>query len=315
MDSSRHLDEASERRRWPVRIKIGQRGRASLIAYLFLLPALILFAALFVYPLVDVVVMSFSTMSSFGDLLHFGTLSNWATLLTNPETWTVLEVTALWAVVTVGVTMIFSFPLALVLNERFPLRWLVRTLVILPWAIPVSVAAIVWEWIYNGQLGDLNYIAKSLGLIHHYVVWLGGPRLAFAAVVAVQVWTSIPFVTLAILAALNGVPSELYEAGHIDGAGPIRSFRYITVPLLRPVTGLVILISLVWAVNGFAIIWTLTRGGPADATMIAVMNVYLQAFQSHNLGQASAMASLLVVLLSVFAWFYARIYRMDPSES
>lgn len=283
------------------------------MAYLFLVPALVFFVALFVYPLVDVVIMSFSAMSSFGDIVHFGTLENWLALLTNSETWTALEVTALWAVVTVGITVLLSFPLAIVLNERFPLRWLVRAIVILPWAIPLNVAAIVWEWIYHGQLGDLNYIAKSLGLISHYIVWLGSPRFAFAAVVVVQVWTSIPFVTLTILAALNGIPSELYEASHMDGAGAMRTFQHITVPLLRPVTGLVILISVIWAVNGFAIIWTLTRGGPADATMIAVVNVYLQAFQNYNLGQASAMATLLVIILSIFAWIYTRLYRLESS--
>lgn len=311
MDSDRPLGTVSERPRSRNRPAVGRRRRTSLMAYLFLVPALVFFAALFVYPLVDVIIMSFSTMSSFGDVLHFGTLENWAALLTNSETWTALEVTVLWAVVTVAITVLLSLPLALVLNEKFPLRWLVRTLVILPWAIPLNVAAIVWMWIYNGQLGDLNYIAKSLGLIQHYVVWLGSPRVAFAAVVAVQVWTSVPFVALTILAALNGIPSELYEASHIDGAGALRTFQHVTIPLLRPVTGLVILISVIWAVNGFAIIWTLTRGGPADATMIAVINVYLQAFQNYNLGQAAAMATLLVVILSIFAWIYTRLYRLE----
>lgn len=313
MDFRRPLEKISERPRSRRRLALGRRARTSVMAYLFIVPALAFFVALFAYPLVDALIMSFSTMSTFGDILHFGTLTNWTTLLTNPETWTSLWVTVLWAVTTVGATVVLSFPLALVLNEPFPCRWLVRALVILPWAIPLNVAAIVWMWIYNGQLGDLNYIAEHLGLIHQYVVWLGSPRIAFAAVVAVQVWTSIPFVTLTILAALNGIPSELYEASHIDGAGAFRTFQHITVPLLRPVTGLVILISVIWSVNAFAIIWTLTRGGPADATMIAVINVYLQAFQNYNLGQASAMATLLVLILTGFAWVYTRFYRLESA--
>lgn len=281
------------------------------MAYLFLIPALVIFAALFVFPLLDSLVMSFSVVNSFGQITHFGTLENWVVMLTNADTWTAIEVTVLWAVVTVGLTVLLAFPLALALSQRFPLRWLFRSIVILPWAIPLNVAAIVWEWIYNGQLGDLNYIATRLGIIHHYIVWLGNPRVAFAAVVVVQVWTSIPFVALTIMAALNGIPAELYEASHIDGANALRSFGHITLPLLRPVTGLVILISVIWSVNGFAIIWTLTRGGPANATLIAVIQVYQQAFQNFNLGQASALATLLVIFLSIFAWVYTRVNRLE----
>lgn len=280
-------------------------------AYIMLLPAVLVLGGLIGYPVVVTIVTSFSKIDKTGHIETFGTLANFAKLLHDVETWAVVRQTLAWSAASVLLTTLLGLALALVIHQRFPGRRLVRGLVILPWAVPISVSAIVWRWIFHGELGALNYVLKSLGVIDQYYGWLGQPVSAFLSTLAVEVWSSVPFMAITLLAGLQGIPGDLYEAARIDGCGPVGTFRYMTLPLLRPVLTLATLLSVIWSFNSFPTIWTLTKGGPANRTDIAVTFIYKRAFQAFDLGSASAMAVLALVILLAISWSYGRLYKTE----
>jgi multiple sugar transport system permease protein len=183
-----------------------------------------------------------------------------------------------------------------------------KALLLLSWAAPLSVTAILWRWIFHGQLGAFNYVLHQLGLINEYRVWLGEPRTALAAAIYVEIWSSLPFVTVTLLAGLQSVPGEIYDAAKMDGANPWREFVDMTLPLVKPVTFIATLLSIIYAFNSFTIIWIFTKGGPANRTDIIVTYLYKLAFVNLDFGAASALAVVTFVILIVFSVAYSRLY-------
>jgi multiple sugar transport system permease protein len=295
----------------PLRLAFLADVRRSVPAYLLILPAVLIFLIFIAYPVLVTIATSFSALDKTGRIELFGTLANYVKLGRSPESWNTLKQTLVWAAASVSLTTVVGMALALVLNHQFPGRRLVRGLVILPWAVPLSVSAIVWRWIDHGQLGALNYVVTSLGLTDHYHEWLGQPLSAFLSAMAVEVWTSVPFMAITLLAGLQSIPADVYEAARIDGCGPTAMFRYMTLPLLRPVLTLATLLSVIWSFNSFPIIWILTRGGPAGSTDIAVTYIYKKAFQAFDLGSASAMAVVALVILLGFSWGYGKLFKPE----
>jgi multiple sugar transport system permease protein len=278
------------------------------LAYALVLPSFLVLVALIGYPVVNTFVSAFSRVSPVGNIVSFGTLANYRQLAEDPNLPQVLRQTAIYTLVSVGITTVVSFVLALVLNQRFPGRTLAKALLLLSWAAPLSVIAILWRWIFHGQLGAFNYVLSELGLIHEYRVWLGEPGTAMMAAIYVEVWSSIPFVTITLLAGLQSVPRDIYDAAKVDGADQVREFFDMTLPLMKPVTFIATLLSVIYAFNSFTIIWIFTKGGPAFRTDIIVTYLYKLAFINLDFGAASALATVTFAILIIFSVTYSRVY-------
>ncbi len=278
------------------------------LAYALVLPSFLLLVALIGYPVVNTFISAFSHVNPVGNIVSFGTLANYRHLAEDPNLPPVLGQTAIYTLVSVGFTTVVSFILALVLNQRFPGRTLAKALLLLSWAAPLTVVAILWRWIFHGQLGAFNYVLSQLGLIHEYRVWLGEPGTAMMAAIYVEVWSSIPFVTVTLLAGLQSVPRDVYDAAKVDGAGPVHEFFDMTMPLMKPVTFIATLLSIIYAFNSFTIIWIFTKGGPAFRTDIIVTYLYKLAFINLDFGAASALATVTFAILIIFSVAYSRVY-------
>ena len=267
--------------------------------WLLLTPALVLGVALFAYPLYlavqasvrDVGIVTIDTLTD-SPL----TWDNFTQLWTDPSI-----AKSLWLslVYTVGATIpgfALGLATALLLNKRFPGRRLLRTLILLPWAVPTVLAAVAFLWILDSSYGVLNYVLQSLGFIQENVAWLASTDTAMLAVVLPTVWKIYPFFTLILLAALQAVPEELYEAASMDGAGAVRKFTSITWPVIRPAAWLSIILQALWTFREFDVIYPMTRGGPADSTETLAIRVYNEAFNLFDMGFASAIGILTMVV-------------------
>lgn len=210
----------------------------------------------------------------------------------------------IWTVLVVFFQLLLGLGSALVLNKPFWGRSLVRGIMILPWVMPGVVAGMVWRLIYDPQLGLLNHYLKSLGIIDQYLTWLSVPGSAIYAVIFSAIWKGFPFSMLMYLAGLQGVPSELYEAANIDGAGKWKQFRYVTLPSMQPIITTTFLLTFIWTFNYFELIYVMTGGGPAESTHIFPTYVYDLAFKRFRFGDASRFAMFDFLFLLIFSLFY-----------
>ncbi len=279
----------------------------NVLAYLMLLPSVAAFAAFMVFPVASTFVTAFSDVDTIGRIVHFGTLKNVQLLARDQFLPMIIRQTVLFALGSVALTAVISFVLALILNTEFPGRGLAKALILIPWATPFAVSAMTWRWIFHGQVGALNYLLTMLGLIRDPIVWLGDPTLAFACAIFVEVWSSVPFMTITFLAGLQSIPAHLSDAAKMDGAGPWQEFRDMTLPMMRTVLMVVTLLSIIWAFRSFGMIWVLTRGEPIYRTDLVVTYLYKLAFENNNFGGGFALAVGIFVVLLVFSVLYVRL--------
>lgn len=283
------------------------RRRRHLLA---LVPTVAFLAALIGYPLCTAVYESFFSLSLVSDdPPRFVGLANYAQVLTGPEFVPTLLRTVLWTAGSVALKTVVGLSFALLLRGRFRGNMLYRVLLLVPWATPQVIGAVMWKWTYDGRFGYLNYMLTSLGVLDERVAFLAQPVSAFLAVVAVDAWFGIPFMAFVFLAGLSAIPDDLYEAAKIDGAGPLGRFRHVTMPLLVPVFGVATSLSVIWTFNSFNIIQTMTGGGPVGATEILVTKAYDEAFGSYDVGVAATYATLIFVILLTFSVVYWTLLR------
>jgi multiple sugar transport system permease protein len=282
------------------------RHRAPL---LLLLPSLLLLLAIVAYPILDTFVTAFYKTDGAGRRTLFVGLDHFRVMAKDPLFRQILGRTALWTVLSVLFKTLFGLTAALLLNTGLPGMHMARLLVILPWAFSLPIAAILWRWMYDSQMGMLNLLLTTLGLPAK--TWLADPGLAFGATLTVSVWTGVPFMALVFLAGLQAIPEEFYEAGRIDGAGRWQEFTYLTMPLLKPTFAVATLLSAVWTFNSFVIVYVITGGGPLNATDILVTFLYKSAFEFLTFGPASAMAVVIFLILLVFSLAYIRLYYRE----
>lgn len=282
------------------RLRIGDVS----VAYLLLLPSLAVFAAFVVYPVVNTFIAAFSEIDTLGRVIRFGTLGNFLALSHDEFISAIIGQTVLFTAASVAATAIIAFVLALILDSQFPGRELAKALVLIPWAMPFAIAAMAWRWIFNGEVGAANYLLGVLGLIQEPIVWLSDPLLAFLVATFVNIWSSVPFMTITFLAGLQSLPGHVYDAARMDGAGPWQEFRDMTIPLMRNVILVVTLLSIIWTFRSFSIIWILTQGQPIHRTDIVVTYLYELAFQNNTFGQGFALAVGMFVALALFSFAY-----------
>jgi multiple sugar transport system permease protein len=268
-------------------------------------PSLLLALFIIGYPIFDLVRTATHEVNRFGQLRDFIVLSHFADLFADPVFWTALRQTLIWTVGVVLGTIAISVPVALILNEDFAGRALARVIIMLPWAISLTMTAIVWRWTLNGQAGMLNATLFQLGAIERPIEWLATADTAFPMEIAIGILVSIPFTTTVFLGGLSSVPEDIYEAARIDGATGWQRFRHLTLPLLRPFINIALVLNIIYVFNSFPIIWVLTQGGPANSTDILVTYLYKLAFRFGRLGEASAVSLVMFAVLLAFTIIYA----------
>ncbi|TVZ54474.1 MULTISPECIES: carbohydrate ABC transporter permease [Azospirillum] len=272
-----------------------QRRRA---AWLFLLPMLVVLAGVAGWPLFRTVFFSFTdaTLATLDDFQGVG-LDNYLWLMRDPVWWRAVWNTLVFAVVSVGIETALGLGIALILNAHLPGRGLLRAAVLIPWAIPTVVSAQMWGWMFHDLYGVVNAILMGLGLIAKPRAWTADPDLALPVVIAVDVWKSTPFMALLILAALQMLPRDLYEAARVDGVHPVKVFVRITLPLIRPALMVAVLFRTLDALRVFDLMYVLTGNSRSTMSMSVYARQYLIDFQ--DVGYGSAAATLLVLVLAV----------------
>jgi multiple sugar transport system permease protein len=226
----------------------------------------------------------------------------------------VLRNTALWVLLVVGITVLVSLALAQLLDQRFPGRRVVRWALIVPWAASLVMTAAIWKWMLNYYYGVINGALQWVGLIDKPRDWLGDASTSFYAMVLVGVIVSLPFTTYVILAGLQGIPRELYEAARVDGASSWRTYRAIVLPLLRPAMLVAVVLNVIYVFNSFPIIWIMTQGGPGRDTDTTVTMVYKLAFRDHAIDEAAALSVLNVGALVVVVIAYVLVVGRRSRE-
>lgn len=281
--------------------------------YLLILPVILLIFGLYGYPLFDLARASLhETSFGFGEL-KFSGLANYQRVFKDPYFRQALSNSLKWTSFNLILQLSIPLALALMLNQRFQGNTLARVFMLVPWITPVVVVAILVRWLLEPSLGIVNRILKDIGLVAGAINFLGSPRYALLTLVVVNTWQFLPFGTLLILAALQTVPREVYEAARVDGAGPWRLFQHILFPMLGPVIGFVGFLAFVWNFNTFALIWLTTQGGPLNATLTLPALIYRRAFRGFAMGDAAAMATLVSIVLVGFGILYFKYLWRRPA--
>lgn len=284
-----------------------KRLRHNSHALWLILPSLVLVLLLFGFPIFDLVRTSLHDVSRFGVLREFVGLENFELLFRDRIFIASLWRTGIWTAGVVMGTIAVAIPVSLILNEDFYGRTLARTIVLLPWAISLTMTAIVWRWALNGQYGMLNATLGQLGISQDRTEWLATAQLAFPIEIGIGILVSVPFTVAVLLGGLSSVPAELFDAARIDGATKPQLFRHITLPLLAPFLNLAVLLNVIYVFNSFPIIWVLTQGGPANSTDILVTYLYKLAFRYGTFGPAAAMSLIMFAMLLAFSVFYTQV--------
>lgn len=291
-----------------------RRGAISPLPYLMILPSILLALWIIGYPIWDVARTSLHVVNRFGQLRGFAGAANFEALLADPVFQGAFWRTVVWTAGVVGGTILLSVPIALILNDDFAGKGLARVIVMLPWAVSLTMTAIVWRWTLNGQYGMLNATLFELGLLTRPVEWLASAEIAFPVEIAIGVLVSIPFTVTVLLGGLSSVPGDIYEAAAIDGASSWQRFVSLTLPLLRPFINIAIVLNIIYVFNSFPIIWVLTQGDPANSTDILVTYLYKLAFRYGKIDQAAAMSLVMFAALLLFTVAYAWLVMRGRRE-
>jgi multiple sugar transport system permease protein len=281
----------------------------SRLGLILIAPTVLVFCAVIVYPLVSAIYLSL--FSIFTPTLEgsFVGLDNYRALLSNGTFWNALANTLIWTAGTLTLQIVLGVGMALVLHQNIWFRSLARSLILFPYFISTVVAVLVWKWLFNDLYGILNHMMMGAGIIDMPLDYLGSMPNAMVSVILVGAWKYFPFVVIAVLARLQTIPEPLYEAARIDGAGPVARFFDITLPQLRDVLVVIILLRAIWDFKEFDLIFLLTGGGPVASTQTLPLLVYKEAFALNQMGMAAAYAVAMMAIMLVFMVVYIRRTR------
>jgi len=282
---------------------------------LLTIPAFLFLIAVMIFPLIRVINMSFYDYRVFegGRMIYVG-FKNFREAFIDKRFLNAVLNTLQFTVVTVGFQFIIGLFIALILDKQFRGRSLIRMAVLLPWALPTVINSLLFRWMFDGQFGLFNDMLLRTGIINQPVQWLASPVGATSAIYFTQIWKVSSLVGLILLAGLQSIPQAIYESATVDGAGEIRKFFKLTLPLLRPAIIVVLIFRSLVALQVFDVIYAMTKGGPADATESVVYNIYMQTFLFTEFGYGSAMSLLLSVLILIFGFLYIRgFYRQEST--
>jgi multiple sugar transport system permease protein len=287
------------------------------LPYMLTLPSLLLAAVVIFWPVWDLIQISTHDVSRFGQLRDFNNFANYAAFLADPDFLAALWRTGLWTLLVVGGALLLSVPVAMVLNTDFYGRGIARVIIMLPWAVSLTMTAVVWRWALNGESGMLNSALIGLGLIHENIQWLARAETAFPMQVLIGILVTVPFTTTIFLGGLSSIPDDLYEAAALEGATPLQQFREITFPLLKPFINIAIVLNTIYVFNSFPIVWTLNDRNPGMAHDTMITYMYKIAFKSalRDVGLAAALGvvNVVLILLAVLAYLRVSRWREEPA--
>lgn len=284
-------------------------ARTRRLGFLLALPAIIYITIFLVVPLVYNIWLSISDANGSnlitGDYHPTG-FANYKEMLASPGFWNGVKLSAIFTVASLALQFLVGYALALFFHKPFPGNGIIRALLLVAWILPAVVTGTIFRWMFDSDFGVINYFLTSMHLVDKPVMWLTGPTTAMVAVVVANLWVGMPFNMLLILSGLHTIDDGLYEAAEVDGAGPIRTFFSITEPLMRPVVFSLLLLGVINTYKVFDLIYTMTKGGPVEATTTLPIFTYLQTFKVFDFGNGAAASMLTMVLPLALSWFYVR---------
>jgi ABC-type sugar transport system permease subunit len=315
--SSVQVPQRAGRRAPDERVRALRKDRSQApLALVLMLPALLVVLGVVLYPLGRTAVLSFfDVTSSVQTELPFVGLGNYADLFGSPAFWATLARTAVFTIFSTALQLVLGLAVAQFLNQRIRGQWLFRSAVVFAWALPTIVNANMWRWILNSQYGLLNGVLMQLGILETGKDWIGGPNQALLAVALADSWKSTALVAILLFAGLQTIPRELYEAAALDGAGAWRRYLHMTLPLLTPTIGVVLVLRTIEAFKVFDIIYVMTRGGPASGTTTIAFYTYLQAFSNQRFGLGSAVAFVTVACILALCLVYMRVLNRSGGDT
>jgi multiple sugar transport system permease protein len=278
------------------------RQRESRTGWILMTPALIILALVFAYPILRAFWLSTFTQNLGTQLnAEFSGLTNYARLIGDSRFWQSLWNTSIFTAFSISLELLIGLVFALILNQTFRGRGLVRTVALIPWALPTAVMGLAWAWIFNDQFGVVNDLLIRLGFIQERITWLGEPTRAMLALIFADVWKTTPFIAILLLAGLQSIPGDLYEAHAIDGASPWQSFRHITLPLIAPQILIALLFRFAQSFGIFDLVQVMTGGGPAGATETVSIYIYatVRRYLDFGYGAALVVVTFLILIAAV----------------
>jgi multiple sugar transport system permease protein len=285
--------------------------------YLFIAPTVLLIVCFLFYPLGSVFYYSMQnydlTAPYYNGFIGF---DHFVKIFTaDPLFKSSLLITLKWVITQVSLQLVFGMIVALLLNQTFRFRGLVRAFAFTPWAISGVLASVMWSLMFNEHMGVINDLLMKLGIISEPQAWLADTSTVFGSVIIAELWRGVPFFAITLLASLQSIPGELYEAAKVDGAGRLKSFIYVTLPHLKNTIVLTVLLRTVWEFNNIDLIYNLTGGGPAHHTTTLTMYIAETAIHGSNFGYGSALTTISFFILLVFAVVFLKITRYEREES
>jgi len=280
--------------------------------YILLSPAILAMLVVVFYPMLEAVITSLhrSILWRPKDVAFIG-LDNYFAIFHDQVFWESLGRTALWIGITIPLQLLLGFVTALLLNQKFWWRPVARSLILIPWALPSVVIGLMWSWIYHPQVGVLNDLLMRVGMLQSAMPWLADPHSALYAIIAALVWQGFPFFAIMILAGLQTIPGNLYEAASIDGATAWQKFIEITLPGLKSVLVTAVMLRIIWVANSMDVIYVMTGGGPGYATHTLPLYAFKRTYSSMDFGYGSALAVTFSMVLLVLIMVYLRRVGKD----
>lgn len=282
--------------------------------YIWLLPSILMMGVMILIPIFTVFQSSFSEISKVGVNRGWNGIANYIAVFNNPTFWNTLKNTLIWTIVVVGLSTAIGFTLAMILNVQFKGRKIARAVIVFPWATALIIQAVVWKYIINPEYGALNTLLHNLRLIDSYINWTATPAAFFAWECWVGIFVTIPFVTFCVLSGLQSIDGALYEAADVDGIGFWGKLFKITLPLVMPSLSVSTVLNIIYVFNSFPIIWTISKGDPADQTHTLVTYLYDLSFSSGKFGEAAAVSVIGFVVLAICASIYMMISLKAEQE-
>ncbi|SFO46661.1 multiple sugar transport system permease protein [Pseudobutyrivibrio sp. JW11] len=286
--------------------------KENLIGYLSIAPAILLIGGVGIIPILITFTYSFQYRVLTDPLnIHFVGLDNYIKLLTDPSFWEVFKNTAVFAILSMTVELFVGLTAALFMNSAKRYVGIIRTIILIPWAIPGIIIAYMFSFMFNDQLSVINVILEGLGLIDNPITFLANKHWAMFVVVVADTWKQFPYIALMLLAGLQTIPKELYESASVDGAGTIQQFFKITLPNLKGIILIVLLFRTMGAIRIFDIIYGITGGGPANSTATLLYKAYKYIFGDMNFGLGSAMSTIITLLIMILSFVYIRTLKTE----
>ena len=293
-----------------------RRSRELMSGYLYLVPVIVVLGGTVLFPILKAMQMSlYNHVLIKPQEYGYVGFANYVRLVRDDVFWLSLRNSVFWVFGSVAFQFLGGFAAALLLHQPFRGRALVRTLTLLPWIIPGVVVALIWEFIYQPNYGLLNDVLSRAGWMQDRIAWLSSPVLAMPAVITANIWRGLPFFAIMLLAGLQAIPTELYEAARVDGASVFQRFARITLPMLRPIIVVATATRIVWTFNYADLIFVMTSGGPANATQITSTYTLLQAYSNLDFGYAATLSVALLLIMLAFTALYLRLTRGLESVS